>query len=590
MRKKIVKYIVILAGAVLPAGFASCFDKMSDNAPHGPLELSCTGITVGKDATKSYIGVTARKAGWTLTGTQDWCPATPSSGDIGTTQVMVDFSDNDSGETRQTTFVFVSGDARQEIKVQQLPTEIVLPNQDPEYGANKEIHETIINEWYYWNEETESTAADYNQPYDDFFNSYLTYLNKNGLDGNVWSRNTERYLYSYITRATSDEANLPPLNYGMEFDIVDYSVNKETRIVSRILYVMDQSPAANAGLKRSDWFYKVNDVQMYDYNYNRLIDTLVDPVYGFSPKLGMLTFQAYANNLVDNKASTLVTPARYQGSPILNSNPDDRIITKAAKDGNTTVTGYLVYNSFDPSYESELVNVFGEFRKANGNNGITHLILDLRYNKSGTVEMAKLMADLILPSDYNGQVFANYEFNSKHADQNHSAVIASHANSVGLKTVFILTSGHTAGASELLINGLLGLDGITLVVIGEKTEGMNVGMVKRTYANNGYVYGVYPAAFRCYNAKSNGDYQYGLLPNGGEVNEWNGDNIKWSSTWNWKDFPGATEDPLLYKALTYVVGNAAMPANPVLYATSQQKSGYPRIFSVQASMIMNVPE
>ncbi len=593
MRKNAVKYIVMLAGAALAAALPSCFPGMTDNSVKGPLELSVTdSIKVGKDPTKSYIGVTARDAGWTLTGDEDWCRASASSGEKGISQVTVTFTLNDTGGTRETAFVFVSGDMQKEIIVRQLNTEMVLPNQNPEYASNKAIHEEIINDWYLWNEETESTAADYNQQYDAFFNSYLTYLKKNELDGNTWAKNTDRYIYSYITRTPVGETSLAPLNYGMEFDITDYNVNRESRMVSRILYVMDKSPAANAGLKRGDWFYKVNNRQMYDYNYTRLIDTLVKPVYGFSPKLGMLTFQSYASNLVDNGRTVLVTPARYQGSPILNTYMPP--ISGTDKNGDPVRVGYLVYNRFDPAYESDLVKAFKDFK----DNDITDLVLDLRYNNTGTVEMAAKMANLIVPADLDGEVFARYEFNAKHSAQNGTITIKADANSVGLKTVYILTSGHTAGAAELLINAFRGLEGeMTLIVIGDITEGMNVGMVKRPYTANGYQYDVYPAAFRCFNAKEEGDYRYGLSPNGGAIKEFydsrdpesNPDNAKWAETWGWKGVPGMQEDRLLQQAMNYILKNTEMPAGPVLNAPSRQNLGYARVWSVQPSMTMEVP-
>ena len=260
------------------------------------------------------------------------------------------------------------------------------------------------------------------------------------------------------------------------------------------------------------------------------------------------------------------------------------------KNGGTAIVGYLVYNSFDPDYDNDLIAAFKEFKDG----GVTDLVLDLRYNKSGSAETAELMANLIVPPDMNGKVFADYKFNDRHSDRNRTAVLTSHTSSIGLKTVYILTSEHTAGAAELLINGFKGLDGegeMTLVVVGDLTAGMNAGMVKRTYSTDNYQYQVYPLAFRCYNAKGEGDYQYGLSPNGGTVNEWDSDVVtKWSATWGWKGVAGATEDQLLQKALTYVVGNADIPTAKVLYANSRRKSGYPRIYSVQASMTMNVPE
>ncbi len=580
MRKNLMKYFIMLSAVALAGGFSSCFEGYSDNSPNEALQLSVTGILVSKDATTVHIGVTARNAGWTLTGDEDWCPASASSGDAGSSEVVIAFLANEGDESRETVLVFVSGDVRKEIPVQQLSTEIPLPDQNPEYPVNKAIHDDILKNWYYWNEEVESTPADYNQGYRSFYESYLKYLTKNKqFDGNVWSFDTERYLYSYVERwpRGTSESGIPRLNYGMEFEITDYN----NKMVCRILYVLDKSPAAKAGLKRGDWFWKVNDRMMWtdNYQYQNVLDTLIHPVRGESPVLGMLTFKSYAYQLVDDKKTVTVSSANFQASPIL----FEQIIDRVDINRNATKTGYLAYLAFDPAYQTELINAFGRFKTA----GVTSLILDLRYNKRGTVEMAELMANLIIPESLNGSVFAKYVFNGMHGEQ--TSTLQAHAGSVGLTTVFVLTSGHTAGASELLINGLKGIDGMTVVMVGDITEGMNVGMVERTYRTDDYEYDVYPVAFRCYNGKDEGNYEFGLSPNGEKVNEWQGDNIKWRDAFDgWQGVPGKTEDQLLLKALNYIVGNTPMPVNPVLYSTSRQRSGYPRDFTVQMSMTIDI--
>lgn len=590
MRKNLFKYIAVVLGAMWAAGFSSCFKGMSDNTSKEPLELSRATVVVGKLAVEDYIGITARTAGWTLTGDEDWCRVDPSSGDVGTTRVKVTFLENTTGETRETTFVITAGDRIKEITVRQLDVEITLPNQNPEYPYNKAIHDEILKEWYYMDEEVEKTAADYNQPYEAFYENYLAFLPGNELDGNTWSTRSERYLYSYITRTDLDEAGLVPLTYGMEFDIADYSVGRVNSVVARVLYVMDRSPAQQVGLKRGDWFYKVNDVRMADYEtadgwwqYNKLIDTLVNPIRGESPKLGMLRFEPYAYNLIDQGRSLTVSSARFSGNPILHKS----VIPRTEREISTR-TGYLVYNSFDPDYENELVGVFEEFRNyedATGS-GLTDLVLDLRYNKTGTVEMAELMANLIVPPSMDGSVFATYEFNKKQSAYNRDAVLSSHPSSVGLTRVYVLTSEHTAGAAELLINAFKGLEsaGMTIVMIGDTTEGMNTGMVERVYRTDTYEYRARLVAFRCYNAMGEGDYHWGLSPNGGTLNEWENENIEWSSTWGWKGLSGMTEDKLLLRAMNIIVGNVTMPTGKVTYGQKRQKAGYPREFSVRAEM------
>jgi C-terminal processing protease CtpA/Prc len=537
----------------------------------------------------------------------EWCRVSQSDGEAGKTPaiVKVEFLENSAVPVavRTTTLIITAGNVTKEVIIEQLDTEIIVPGKNPEYEVNEYIYENIIREWYYWDKEAGESEADYNQSYLSLFNSQLNYLNKfviyDALDGNAWAVNNEPYLYSYIKRIPKAEANLTPLSYGMEFDLQSYRIenNSGAKMVARVLYVLNDSPAKAAGLKRGDWFYKINDVAMGDWvedrtreeQYKRLIDTLVRPIEGEKPKLGMLRFEAYSNKVFDNGESVTVSSARFHGNPIIYS----QIIPRTVR-GVDTRTGYLVYNSFDPKFKNELDEEFRKFKEYDNPNdglgtpGITHLVLDLRYNKTGTVEMAEHLANLIVPSSMNGQTFAHYEFNEQHTELNHTALLLADPNSVGLTTVYILTSANTAGAAELLINAFKGLEdvGMTLVVIGDTTEGMNTGMVKRIYDTDNYRYELRLVAFRCYNAAEEGDYHWGLSPSI-TVNEWEGDNKQWrgNGAWGWVGTTGAAEDPLLFEAMNYIIGSATMSGS-VTYGTQRERQGFERMFSVQSEMIM----
>ena len=65
---------------------------------------------------------------------------------------------------------------------------------------------------------------------------------------------------------------------------------------------------------------------------------------------------------------------------------------------------------------------------------------------------------------------------------------------MGLKTVYVLTSQTTASDSEMVINGLRGL-GLEVNLIGQRTNGKNVGMegVVRSFYN--YDFYLYPVSF-----------------------------------------------------------------------------------------------
>ncbi len=600
---------------MVAASMSSCKDDMYNNEPNEPLKLSVDSITVNKKAQIAYIGVTARDGDWTMTGSEEWCTVSPASGGKGVTRVAVTFTANGSEEAegeeetavRTATFTFSSGGQEKSVAVKQLDIDILLPNPHPDYEINQLIHEELAT-WYYNGEPGDSsTAADFNQEYATFYFKFLSTLKRNTLDVKEWSmklneRNDKKYIYSYIERNPEGTADRMPLklNYGMEFDLTDQYGGV---LAGRILYVEKGSPA-----ERGDWFHKVNDVSLGnwieratdDYQYNRLIDTLVHPILGESPKLGMLSFSTLGGGqLVDEKKTVTLSSELFANNPILGTQTFE-VERLAALGGGVVNVGYLMYNSFDPAYENELINTFRNTFKRPEGQELDNFILDLRYNKNGSVEMAELLGNLLVGNveGVTGKTFAKYEFaaDTGVSSNGRTALFADHEESIGVDTVFVLTSKHTAGASELLINALRGLDQsvVKLVVVGEKTQGLAAGMVKRTVHNPGdeWEYSAWMLAFTCKNDKGNGDYTYGLAPNGGEeVSEWErGENIKWSTTWEWKGRLGSTEDPLIRHAVDMIAGRKFIPAGDVTNAGKSDRRGFPRQFCFPTNMVMELSE
>jgi hypothetical protein len=219
--------------------------------------------------------------------------------------------------------------------------------------------------------------------------------------------------------------------------------------------------------------------------------------------------------------------------------------------------------------------------------GIQNLIVDLRYNKSGTTEMAELMGDLIAPEVTRGRTFATYTFNSQNSDRNRTKMFEPHVSSVGVSTLIVLATGHTAGAAELLINAFNELDDVKLILVGGITGGMDTGMYRKKDAasNDQYVYDAYSPAFSCANGNKKGDYQYGIVPHA-PVDEWSNANIVWLEEWAWR--PSAKyKDALMVKAMQYADGSINSPTTVAQFQTSGNIAGYPRLFSVRHSMIMS---
>ena len=80
-----------------------------------------------------------------------------------------------------------------------------------------------------------------------------------------------------------------------------------------------------------------------------------------------------------------------------------------------------------------------------------------------------------------------------------------------LDRVFVITSGYTASASEIIINGLRGL-GLEVNLVGTKTSGKNVGMEGYSTSFRNYDFLLYPVTFYIENAKGFRDYPEGFEP------------------------------------------------------------------------------
>lgn len=123
---------------------------------------------------------------------------------------------------------------------------------------------------------------------------------------------------------------------------------------------------------------------------------------------------------------------------------------------------------------------------------------------------------------------------------------------LSLRRIYCLVGRATASASELLINTLLGID-IDVILIGENTTGKNVGMEPEEISVDETTYEVYPITFQTYNAKDNGDYENGFIPNI-LMNENDINNDGYFD--KYIEF-GHPDEPLLSRAIQEITGQAS---------------------------------
>ena len=299
-----------------------------------------------------------------------------------------------------------------------------------------------------------------------------------------------------------------------------------------VSYVYDQSTAGAAGVKRGWIINKVNGTQL---SYDESGINILNNIFFGAPTTASFEFIKPDKT----KVTASLSKSSFQANSVLYKD--------VLKLGNKKV-GYLVFNQFfgAPS-RRELGDAFTLFQSQ----GITELIVDLRYNPGGSTETQDTLANLIAPLAANNQKMYTYQFNpqlqqgnfpllkKKAGFQNVSFSEATNmvnyekAGILNLSRVFFIVTHSSASASELIINNLKPYMEVKL--IGDTTYGKPVGFFPIEISR----YAIYPISFRTINSAGNADYYTGFAPD------------KLSADGVNKDWGDVTE-PSLASALNYI--------------------------------------
>lgn len=296
-------------------------------------------------------------------------------------------------------------------------------------------------------------------------------------------------------------------NSGIDFGLGRQSEGSKN-LVGYIRYIIPNSDASNTDIKRGDLFTSVNGIPLTESNYRSL---LLNP-----------DSDSYTLNLAEYNGSAFVLNGKSVAltKTILEENPI--LINKIISSGSHKI-GYLMYNGFYAEYDNELNKAFEKLK------GVTDLVLDLRYNSGGSVRSSIRLASMIT-GQFPNDIFAKTQYNLKRMNTLSSSQLKSleekfvstfdgnTINSLKLNKIYIITTGSTASASELVINGLK--SHIDVVQIGETTVGKNVGSqtvydspsLSKTKVNPTHKYAMQPLIFKITNKDNFGDYTAGLKP------------------------------------------------------------------------------
>lgn len=341
-------------------------------------------------------------------------------------------------------------------------------------------------------------------------------------------------------------------NNGVDFGLSRKSPGS-SELFGWVRYIIPNSNASTKNIKRGDIFTSVNGIQLTITNYKSLL-------FGSNNEYTLNFAAINGGEFTPNGKSVALTKTVLDEDPIL---------LNTVINSGTHKIGYLVYNAFYANYDTSLNTAFGSLKSQ----GITDLVLDLRYNSGGSVLTATRLASMIT-GQFTGQVFAKQQWNSKvnayYNANNPEALKNIFADKIGstaisslnLSKIYILTSKSSASASELLINGLKPY--INVVQIGDVTTGKNVGSITlydsptfdRENRNPNHRYAMQPIVLKIVNSAGFGDYQDGLIPTF-ELKE-NLENL---------NVLGNTSEPLLSLAIGKITGakKIAQPNSGINY-------------------------
>jgi len=278
-----------------------------------------------------------------------------------------------------------------------------------------------------------------------------------------------------------------------------------------VAYTEPGTPATNANLARGGQVLAIDGVDMVNANDTAGVNILNEGLYPSAAGA------SHSFSILDLGASTPRTVTLVSAN--VTSTPVQNVGTIGTRSGRV---GYMLFNDHIATSERLLIDGFTALRNA----GVGDLVLDLRYNGGGYLDIASEVAYMIAgPGPTTGKGFERTVFNDKYTTSDpitgerltpvpfHTTALGFSATAgqalpdLGLSRVFVLTSPNTCSASEAIVNGLRGV-GVSVIQVGTTTCGKPYGFYPEDNCGTTY----FSIEFQGLNAQGFGDYPDGFSP------------------------------------------------------------------------------
>ena len=411
--------------------------------------------------------------------------------------------------------------------------EMPKPDIDNNLSTSERLNKFIVNvveEVYLWESETDWRR--YNN------NAFSSYTDHSLLFGELKYKDDHWSLLTDDINGLEDQFGGVSTTFGY---LLSLYMLPDRNVIAVILFTSPGSPAEKAGLKRGDIIIEINGGNITERNYLELY-------YASSLVLrcGVLNTEAKIfEPLSETKSLTAVN--MYE-DPI-------NAYKVIEKEGHKI--GYLCYSGYQMESEKELVRIFKGFKSE----GVTDVVLDLRYNPGGYSRTALILSSILAPEYVvkNKGVYLEHMYNDlltayykESGDDLKEYFVDTLSVNMNLDHLYVLTSENTASASEATI---VGLDPyLDLVRIGGTTSGKYCGGVllspkdaygteNRNYYMDFSNWGMYIMIYRFFNINGISSFTGGLTP----------DITAEEDEFDLKPF-GDEDDPLLGRAIARILG------------------------------------
>ncbi len=370
------------------------------------------------------------------------------------------------------------------------------PDKSGTVAQEKSWVRSFIDETYLWFNEVPVTlkAADYTTA-----QTFFDVLRTPALTASGKPKDRFHFFYDSAFWYQISTLGAAP-GYGFEAALLKSSPPRDIRVA----YTEPGTPATSAGVTRGDRILEVD-------GFDAVNGSATDRLNG-----GLFPSAAGQRHTFKLQSPAGVVRTVLLDSQIITSTPVQNVQVLDTAAGKT---GYMLFNEHIRPSESQLIAAMNQFRTA----GVTHLVLDVRYNGGGLLAIASQLAYMIAtPEATNGKIFERLEFNSK----NPFGVTPAEAETpfyskslgfsqpegqtlpqLGLNRISLLAGPGTCSASESIINGLRGVD-VEVDVIGEQTCGKPYGFLPTDNCGTTY----FAIQFKGVNNKGQGDYADGIAP------------------------------------------------------------------------------